>query len=66
MSNENQTLSREEFDRLWDSGQHDKIWSRDKAIVALEKMAKFGSGNKFTRAEARRELERVRDGAPAV
>lgn len=57
-------ISREEFDRLWESGEQDKIWSREKAIEALEKMTKFGSGNLLTRATARRELEQVRAAAP--
>ncbi|AOI92778.1 hypothetical protein [Burkholderia pseudomultivorans] len=57
-------MSREEFDRLWESGEQDKIWSREKAIEALEKMTKFGSGNRLTRAAARRELEQVRADAP--
>ncbi len=70
MSDGNHFMSREEFDRLWESGQQDKIWSREKAIEALEKMTKFGSGNRVTRAAARRELEQVLaadpDGAPRV
>lgn len=53
----NQTmLTREEFDRLWHSGQYDKIWNRDMAIAWLEEMTKYPSGNKFTRAAARCEL----------
>lgn len=70
MSDGNHFMSREEFDRLWESGQQDKIWSREKAIEALEKMTKVGSGNRVTRAAACRELEQVRaadpDSAPRV
>ncbi|MFA8389735.1 hypothetical protein ACEPUD_06355 [Burkholderia ubonensis] len=54
-------MTREEFDRLWDSRQFDKIWNRDRAIAALEQMAAFPNGNKFTRAAARRELQQVLD-----
>ncbi|WP_157657369.1 hypothetical protein [Burkholderia ubonensis] len=54
-------MTREEFDRLWDSRQFDKIWNRDRAIAALEQMATFPNGNKFTRAAARRELQQVLD-----
>lgn len=49
-------MTREEFDALWSAGQFDQIWSRDRAIAALEKLATFPSGNKFTRAAARRDL----------
>lgn len=49
-------MTQAEFDRLWDSGQFDQIWSRDRAIAVLEQMATFPNGNKFTRAAARREL----------
>ncbi|WP_175774173.1 hypothetical protein [Burkholderia anthina] len=50
----------EEFERLWDSGQRDKLWSLGHAIDALEQMAAFPNGNKFTRAAARRELLALR------
>ncbi|VVD87398.1 hypothetical protein [Pandoraea anhela] len=49
-------MTREEFDRLWQGGQHDKIWSREKAIALLEEMARYPNGNKSIRAAARREL----------
>ncbi|VVE72427.1 hypothetical protein PAN31117_04386 [Pandoraea anapnoica] len=49
-------MTREEFDRLWESGQHEKIWSRGRAIALLEEMARYPNGNKSIRAAARREL----------
>ncbi|MFP6558887.1 hypothetical protein WJ542_11290 [Paraburkholderia sp. B3] len=52
-------MTKAEFDALWDGGQFDKIWSRDRAIAALERMATFPNGNKFTRAAARRELREL-------
>lgn len=52
-------MTQAEFDRLWDSGQFDQIWSRDRAIAVLEQMATFPNGNKFTRAAARRQLRAV-------
>lgn len=52
-------MTKAEFDRLWGSGQFDQIWSRDRAIAILERMATFPNGNKFTRAAARRELQAV-------
>lgn len=49
-------MTEQEFNLLWDSRQFDQIWNRDRAIAAMEQMATFPNGNKFTRAEARREL----------
>lgn len=52
-------MTQAEFDRLWDAGEFSKIWNRDRAIAALERMATFPNGNKLTRAAARRQLKAV-------
>lgn len=49
-------MTEQEFDRLWDSGQFNQIWNRDRAIAAMVSMAKYPNGNARSRAEARREL----------
>ncbi|MGQ7938487.1 hypothetical protein [Paraburkholderia sp. D1E] len=49
-------MSQAEFDRLWDNGQFSQIWNRDRAIAAMESMAKYPNGNARSRAEARRAL----------
>ncbi|MGC2970454.1 hypothetical protein [Paraburkholderia aspalathi] len=49
-------MTQQEFDRLWDARQFDQIWNRDRAIAAMESMAKYPNGNARSRAEARREL----------
>jgi hypothetical protein len=49
-------MNEQEFNQLWDARQFDQIWNRDRAIAALESMAKYPNGNARSRAEARRAL----------
>jgi hypothetical protein len=49
-------MTRQEFDRLWDSGQLNQIWNRDRAVEVLSAEAKWPNGNMQTRAAARRAL----------
>jgi hypothetical protein len=49
-------MTKEEFDRLWGSGQRDKLWNRDMAIAALVAIANSDDADEGTKEGARQEI----------